>query len=237
MYAGSARRHLVTVACCNVSMNQFLRVLCVAVFLIVPASLARADTGLPCWSEPLQKRIEVCTSIIKNPATEPFLRAEAYSTRGLAYSILDKYLEAIADYDKALEINPDFAMVLNNRAWAYFKWQGSTRGMDDVQRSLELDPASEHSWDTRAHLRQLLGQHDGAFADYEAAVGWGGMPTIKMYQCGLKERGMYKGDVNGIYGTDTRAALKTCASSTTCDPLPSNVDFMADNVNCEETVS
>jgi hypothetical protein len=109
--------------------------------------------------------------------------------------------------------------------------------MADVERALQLDPSLDFFWDTRAHLRQVEGNFAGAFDDYEVAVGIGGAEAVKVYQCGLKKRGLYYGEINGVYDAETRDALKSCAQSKTCDPLPDNADFVVEQKPCDETVS
>ena len=182
--------------------------------------LARAEVATDCFSEDWNRRIGGCTIIIESNTATPAEKAQAYAMRALALSIKGQYDVAIRDYDEAIRIAPDFAVALNNRAWAYFKWGKGLRGMPDVERSLQLNPLSEHTWDTRAHIRQTLGQFAGAFSDYERAVDLGGERMIKLYQCGLTEMGLYKGKIDGVYSKDVREALRQCAFRKDCDPLP-----------------
>ncbi len=182
--------------------------------------MARAEIATECFSEDNERRFAGCTAIIENPMATQLEKAQAYSMRALALSLKRQYEAAIGDYDAAIAINPGFAVALNNRAWAYFKWGRAAQGLPDVERSLQLSPGSEHTWDTRAHIRQVLGDHDGAFSDYEQAVVLGGPRMIKLYQCGLSATGRYRGRLDGIYSDELRDALKTCAGSRTCDPLP-----------------
>lgn len=215
-------------------MKQALVIMLVLLGLAARPALSEQRS---CWSVSVMERLEACTALIDDPNTDDITRADAHTMRGHANSILRRFTESIADFDKAIALNPQNAMAFNNRAWANFKWHKDARGLDDVEQALQLDPGSEYAWDTRAHLMQVLGRHDEAFKDYETAVGFGGMPTVKLYQCGLKERGLYKGEVNGIYSIDTRAALKSCSFMPGCDPLPDGVDDMAIDINCEQTVS
>lgn len=196
--------------------------LVLSVFLILGAlpGLARAEVATDCFSEDWNRRIGGCTVIIESNTATPAEKAQAYAMRALALSIKGQYDVAIRDYDEAIRIAPDFAVALNNRAWAYFKWGKGLRGMPDVERSLQLNPLSEHTWDTRAHIRQTLGQFAGAFSDYERAVDLGGERMIKLYQCGLTEMGLYKGKIDGVYSKDVREALRQCAFRKDCDPLP-----------------
>lgn len=203
------------------------RIACAALVLVSIATglagnagRARAEVATDCFSEDWNRRVAGCTVIIESNTATPGEKAQAYAMRALALSIKGQYETAIRDYDEAIRIAPDFAVALNNRAWAYFKWGRGLRGLPDVERSLQLNPLSEHSWDTRAHIRQTLGQFEGAFSDYERAVDLGGERMIKIYQCGLTEMGLYKGKIDGVYSKEVRDAMRTCAFRKDCDPLP-----------------
>lgn len=188
----------------------------------VSSGAGRAEVATDCFSEDNERRLAGCTAIIESPSAGPSEKAQAYSMRALALSLKRQYAEAIRDYDEAIAINPNFAVALNNRAWAYYKWGRGAEGLADVERSLQLNPGSEHTWDTRAHIRQVMGRHEEAFSDYEQAIVLGGTRMIRLYQCGLSENGLYRGRLDGIYSDELRDALKTCANSRTCDPLPAD---------------
>ena len=190
--------------------------------LLAPATRVAAGIETDCRSEDWERRISGCTAIIENPNMSPDLKAEAYATRALALSLKGQFERSIDDYDAALNIEPNFAVALNNRAWAFHKWGKGPKGLIDVEKSLALNPMSEHTWDTRAHIRQSMGNHAAAFADYEQAANIGGERMVKLYQCGLASQGLYKGRMDGNYSDEVRDALKTCANSKTCDPLPAD---------------
>lgn len=191
---------------------------------------AAAEVATDCFSEDWGRRIAGCTAIIESQTTTPAEKSQAYAMRALVLSLQARYGDAIRDYDAAIQLVPNFAVALNNRAWAYFKWGKGAQGLADVEKSLLLNPLSEHTWDTRAHIRQVLGNFSGAFADYEQAVNLGGERMIKLYQCGLAAHGLYKGRLDGNYTEEVRTALKTCAYSRTCDPLPADEE-------CKEPIS
>ena len=185
--------------------------------LAAPASAGAAED---CSSEDNEKRISGCTELLLQEGLDPNTAALAYSLRALAYSIKGQYDQAIPDYDRALALNPNFAVALNNRAWALFKSGRAEAGMNDVERSLVLSPGSPHALDTRAHIKQLTGRPAEAIADYDLAMRIGGEKIVKLYQCGLQSQGMYEGDIDGVLSDAVRAALKKCVMSGTCDPLP-----------------
>lgn len=204
----------------NIAALLLSALMCACVTLL--GASPRAETALDCFSENRDLWVPGCTALIEAGNLDPAQLSRAYAMRALGYSLRAEYDKAINDYDVAIRIVPDFAVALNNRAWAYFRSGRGPRGMADVEKSLRLNPLSEHSWDTRAHIRQMMGNFTGAFEDYEKAVRIGGERMIKMYQCGLTEQGLYKGPLDGIYTDEVRSALRTCSSNRTCDPLPAD---------------
>ena len=181
---------------------------------------ARADAAADCSSEDNERRIAGCTKLLAKPGLEPDVAALAYAMRALANSLKGKYDDAIPDFDRAISINPNFPVALNNRAWAHFKAGRPDSGVQDVDRALAMQPMSPHALDTRAHIRQQLGQTASAVADYDLAMRVGGEQIVKLYQCGLQAHGHYKGEIDGVYSPAVKEALQLCVSSRACDPLP-----------------
>lgn len=67
--------------------------------------------------------IATLTTVIDNPKTTKDILANALANRGAAYSNKKSYDLAMADFNKALEINPDLATALYERA-RVFAMQG-----------------------------------------------------------------------------------------------------------------
>jgi tetratricopeptide (TPR) repeat protein len=182
---------------------------------------AHATSALDCFSNEPALLISGCTELLKGQIT-PEERARAYALRALGYSLKGWYGEAVTDYDRSVAIAPDNPVTLNNRAWAYFRWGKPAMGRNDVERSLQLDPTSDAAYDTRAHIRQSMGDPVNALQDYRKAMIFGGARMTKMYQCGLTDQGLYKGPFDGIPNPELHAALEKCVKDATCDPLPMN---------------
>lgn len=180
-----------------------------------------------CYGEDNERRIKACSELIGSPGVSPENQSSAYAMRALSFSLKGQYDTAIRDYDQAIAIVPDFAVALNNRAWAYFKSGRAAMGLEDVEKSLALDPSSPHTYDTRAHIKQWSGQPSAALADYERAMAFGGPKMVKLYQCGLAAAGLYKGPADGYASFELRRAMESCVQSTTCDPLPPDEECKA----------
>jgi tetratricopeptide (TPR) repeat protein len=192
--------------------------------LPVAANAQTVPDNHPCFSENPSQRVAGCTELIETPGIDSATRAHAFAMRALGYSLQAQYETAVRDYDAAIRLVPDFAIALNNRAWAKFKWGRSEAGLTDVEKSLRLDPFSHHAFDTRAHIRQAMGDADGAIADYEKAMVLGGTRFVKLYQCGLAMAKLYAGPADGVYTGEVKRALRLCVMSASCDPLPPDED-------------
>lgn len=185
---------------------------------------AAEDPAADCLGDDNDRRISGCSALIETPNLPVEQLSLAYGLRALAYSLKGDYKSALADYDKALGLRPDFSVALNNRAWVYFKLGRMSEGEDDVEHALRLSPASPYALDTRAHIRQAQGDTHGAIADYENAMRFGGRRIVMLYQCGLRSQGLYLGALDGVYSSAVRSALRTCVKREHCDPLPLNDD-------------
>jgi tetratricopeptide (TPR) repeat protein len=186
------------------------------------AAPVSADDMVNCLGDDNERRITGCSALIERGGLSKGELSEIYARRALAYSLRGQYQTAIRDYDVAIEMQPNYAIALNNRAWAYFRWGKAATGLPDVEKSLQLAPTAAHSLDTRAHIRQAMGDPKGALNDYTKAMYFGQAEMIKLYQCGLTEARLYEGSIDGIWRRDLQEALEKCVVSTTCDPLPAD---------------
>jgi tetratricopeptide (TPR) repeat protein len=197
-----------------------------ALTLVGAATLAQAQDAasqLDCFGKDNERRISGCTALIEGGivANQTQL-AGIYAMRALAYSLKGEYGTAIRDYDVAIQMQPNFAVALNNRAWAYFRWGKPATGLPDVEESLRLEPTAGHTLDTRAHIRQTMGDPKGALNDYTKAMYFGGAEMVRLYQCGLTEAGLYEGRIDGVWRRELQEAMEKCVVSRTCDPLPAD---------------
>ena len=192
--------------------------------LAMPTGLApaRADSSPDCYGDDNDRKIRGCTELIESGAFNREELASAYSSRALAYSMKGRHDDAIRDYDRAIDLVPNHATALNNRAWSLFRTARGPLGLPDVEKSLRIAPMSGATYDTRAHIRQTMGNPQGALEDYDLAMQFGGDRMIKMYQCGLTEQKLYKGPVDGIWNPELKASLVQCVRSGDCDPLPAD---------------
>lgn len=76
--------------------------------------------------------------------------AGSYYGRAVAHVRGKRYEEAIADYDKAIELQPNYAQAIEARAIAYVLKREFDKAILDYSRAIELLPAVERIYYNRA---------------------------------------------------------------------------------------
>lgn len=94
----------------------------------------------------------------------------AYYNRGLAYHHEGRYDQAIADYDSAIEFNPDIAELYLNRGSAHELQGQYEQAIADDDAALRLRPDEAAAYRNRGFNRFALGNFAAAAADFERTV-------------------------------------------------------------------
>jgi tetratricopeptide (TPR) repeat protein len=114
-----------------------------------------------------RRAIEVLNSLIEDNAKD----ADLLRTRGDALLSVNKHKEAIADYEKALAIDPEDTGVLNNLAWVLAT--SETESVRDAKRSIELaTKACELTKYEKPHILSTLASGYAEQGDFETAIKW-----------------------------------------------------------------
>ena len=99
----------------------------------------------------------------------------AYANRGLAYSYLEDYEQAIEDFTKALELdptqkNPELPTLFLNRGFAYSNAGEIEKAFEDYGQALRMNPAFAEAFCNRGMLNQKQNLMERAMSDYRMAV-------------------------------------------------------------------
>src|SRR4030042_768531 len=71
---------------------------------------------------------------------KPSLDAHYYFEQGIEYYKTGQYDNALSDYNKALEINPNYAEAYYNRGTTYGKKGQYDNAISDFNKALEINP-------------------------------------------------------------------------------------------------
>jgi tetratricopeptide (TPR) repeat protein len=98
------------------------------------------------------------------------LDVQALNNEGNARASKGDFDGAIAQYTRALEIDPKMAAVYNNRGNARASKQDQVGAIADYSDALKLDPAFSEAYANRGLSRALQGDLKGAVDDYSEAL-------------------------------------------------------------------
>lgn len=101
------------------------------------------------------------------------LSADAYDTRAVALHIAGQVEAALADYSRAIELAPDNARVIANRAEAYYDLGNDEACIADAERAMDLDPNDPSSFALRGRSLLRMGEINLAWQDAEHAAALG----------------------------------------------------------------
>lgn len=143
------------------------RIFAVLLLLMAGSSPAFADDEDICAnSRDLPRKVEACSAIIARQPNAGW----AYINRSYAYERMERYEEALADGNRAVQFSPREPLSYVNRAAAYIGLKQYERAIEDTNRALKIDPAHVLAFVNRAYAYEKLGQNDRAIADYRRCL-------------------------------------------------------------------
>ncbi len=98
------------------------------------------------------------------------LSAKEYLDNGSAKYYQEDYIGAIADFTKAIELDPNYAMAYNNRGAAKDELKDYIGAIEDCNKAIELDPNYAMAYNNRGLAKRPLQDYKGAIADYTQAI-------------------------------------------------------------------
>ncbi len=167
------------------------RLIAIIIGLLLSVS-AFADDRKDCKSSDPELSIKACSALIKARRETKKNLAVAYINRGNSYGRKSEFSQAMADYDKAIELNPKAADAYSGRA-AIFSDRGEyDRAITDFDKAIALRPKYASIYSGRAAAYAARGDYDSAIADYDKALKLDSKSVRTHYGRGLAFAG--KGD-------------------------------------------
>jgi tetratricopeptide (TPR) repeat protein len=95
---------------------------------------------------------------------------EIYLQRGNVYYRIPDFERAIADYDKAIQLNPADANAFNNRGVVYAARGDYSSAVADLTQAIQLEPDNPVAYYSRGNVYVLSGGYDEAIADLDKVL-------------------------------------------------------------------
>jgi hypothetical protein len=110
-----------------------------------------------------------------------------YVYQGNAKGRLQDYRGAIADYNKAIKLNPNDAKAYNNRGVAKGRLQDYRGAIADFTKAIELNPNLVEAYNNRGIAKGELQDYRGAIADFTKAIKLNPNHAMAYYNRGLSK--------------------------------------------------
>jgi tetratricopeptide (TPR) repeat protein len=150
------------------------------------ASAPQGDSWHACADADAETAIAGCTAVIEAGAETGEKRAAAFYNRAIAYRARSQHERAqrndttagaedpldraIADYNAAIGLKPDFAEALVNRGIAWFDKGQYDRTIADSSRAIELRPDLAEAFNNRALAYYKQGRYALAQPDFDRTI-------------------------------------------------------------------
>ena len=115
------------------------------------------------------RAVRGCTALL-NVLPKDQKLAIVFAKRGMAYASKEQHEEAIADFDRAIELEPGRATYHEFRGKSYVLMGQPQRAFDDFDFVIALDPLSDIAYYNRAYAYSIVGQDDRAIQDLNRAI-------------------------------------------------------------------
>jgi tetratricopeptide (TPR) repeat protein len=118
----------------------------------------------------VQEAVGAYTEALQDETLSNDRRAAILTDRGVAYARQNQPKLAIDDFNRAVQLFPEYAAAYNNRGNTLLSLGLSEEAIKDFDRAIVLAPGYAAAYNNRAGARKRLGQTAEAIADYTMAV-------------------------------------------------------------------
>jgi tetratricopeptide (TPR) repeat protein len=96
--------------------------------------------------------------------------SDVYYNRGLAWGKKGDHDKAIADYTRAIEIDPKYAKAYNNRGFSWYNKGDYDKAIADYTKAIEINQNYAKAYNNRGFSWYNKGDYDRAIVDYTKAI-------------------------------------------------------------------
>jgi len=102
--------------------------------------------------------------------TPEFDQAQVHLERGRALLGQGQHQRAIAEFDRAIELDPDQVEAYASRGFAHIQLGQFERGIADYDQAIELAPDNPTLYNDRGFAYSEVGDYERAILDYDRAI-------------------------------------------------------------------
>jgi tetratricopeptide (TPR) repeat protein len=144
----------------------------------------------------------------------------------MAYESRKQFDQALADFNKTVEIHPRHGGAFDARARIYLKIDQHKLALRDAERAVSIDPLDAGFLNTRAHVYEALGRTREAIADYSRALS--SNPSMKSAIDGLGRLSALPSPLNARADAAERAKRRVRPHRSAAQP-----QYSQEEIECE----
>ncbi|MDC1162118.1 tetratricopeptide repeat protein [Tenacibaculum sp.] len=115
------------------------------------------------------KNAKLYNTIFEEKYIEKF-NSNDFSNAGLIKSKLENHKDALIDYNRSLEINPDNTYSLNNRGYTYNLISEYKKAILDFNKAIDMEPNFAYAYNNRGLAKIKLGNVEDGLRDIQKSM-------------------------------------------------------------------
>ena len=112
--------------------------------------------------------LDEAESVVGSPVIAP--SAFHWTVRGIVHSRLGNYQQAIADYTRAIQADPEYAYAYTRRGYAYSELGDYQQAIADYTRAIQADPEYAYAYNRRGNAYAKLNDYQQAIIDFQSLI-------------------------------------------------------------------
>ncbi len=138
--------------------------------------------GLTTWGDRLTKglvaydedryeiTLQLFFTLLNDIALGEKEQAIGFAWRGQTYRLMKRYEEALQDFNRAIELDSNYAWAIARRGEAYRLMKRYEEALLDFTHAIELDPGSDWAIASRGQTYQSMERYEEALLDFNRAI-------------------------------------------------------------------
>ena len=127
--------------------------------------------GLKAYEEKrYEEAVEMFTALVEHSEIEVKWLPVALSWRGLTYRNMGNYEDALKDFDRAIEIDPDYKWAIAHRGITYRLMKSNEDALKDFDRAIKVDPDYNLAIAQRGITYGEMKRYEDALKDFDRAI-------------------------------------------------------------------
>lgn len=138
--------------------------------LATPGFAGMNDDLANCTAAKGRESADACTRVMDSgrlPRDQFYI---GYFNRGAGYRKAGDLDAALADFNRVVSLNPEFARAFHARGLVRDEQDAPDKALEDVDRAIKISTKDWSAYYTRAAMRRARQDYDGAMADIEKAA-------------------------------------------------------------------